>query len=333
MSQFEPLLINSVTNNLIDRSGNKNFCATRVIEKLKECTSSNLTNSDCNSEKYARQMWKMCQEEPLSFFYFLLGYVDEQKNEYRQIKLAEKLGKFDQINSIAVVALVKLIQYSQNPTMVDFLGPGSAAYSLLKILRKDSFIEVVNSLKYYLSDRIYESNRQQFLDCYEIIWHCAQNMTYPEFYYAWHNDSIQTLEKQVVDILSQLQPTDKAHPIPIDAYPLENETDKEEIAQEICNQIYQQLFPENDNIPTVNNASQLKRLIPQIKTHLNAQNIALILQNCEPNPSLIKFCHKLSNAVSIAWLTDAPLEPPLRGFPPNQINLKSALETWLNELE
>jgi hypothetical protein len=158
-------------------------------------------------------------------------------------------------------------------------------------------------------------------------------MTYPEFYYAWHGDSIQTLEKQVVDILSQLQPTDKAHPIPIDAYPLENETDKEEIAQEICNQIYQQLFPENDNIPTVNNASQLKRLIPQIKTHLNAQNIAFILQNCEPNPSLIKFCHKLTNAVSIACLTDAPLEPPLRGFPPNQPNLKSALETWLNELE
>ncbi|WP_373693691.1 hypothetical protein [Limnofasciculus baicalensis] len=23
--------------------------------------------------------------------------------------------------------------------------------------------------------------------CYRLIWHCAQNMTYPDFYQAWHN--------------------------------------------------------------------------------------------------------------------------------------------------
>ncbi|MBW4662848.1 MAG: hypothetical protein KME01_01380 [Chroococcus sp. CMT-3BRIN-NPC107] len=22
--------------------------------------------------------------------------------------------------------------------------------------------------------------------CYNLIWHCAQNMTYPDFYKAWH---------------------------------------------------------------------------------------------------------------------------------------------------
>jgi len=232
-------------------------------------------------------------------------------------------------NNLSVVnALIFLLQNGQ-----DLLTSKFTKNNLVPYLRNNSYLkEIVSSLKLCLSTEFTEKKEIRSY-CREVIFFCAQHMTYPEFYYAWHGDLIQTLEKQVVDILSQLQPTDKTHLIPINAYPLQNETDKEEIAQELCNQIYQKLFPKLDKIPTVNNASQLKRLIPQIKTHLNAQNIALILQHCEPNPPLIKFCHKLSNAVNIAWLTDAPLEPPLRGFPPNQINLKSALETWLNELE
>lgn len=253
---------------------------------------------------------------------------------------AISLGKINPENFVITRILTGLLQNFKyngpfsNYEELQLLKP--AATILLKIQKSTILETVVTELKNSLQDSVsnqYSLYNNKHLHIYEVIWHCAQNMTYPEFYYAWHGDSIQTLEKQVVDIPSQLQPTDKTYPIPIDAYPLQNETDKQEIAQELCNQIYQKLFPKNDNIPTVNNASQLKRLIPQIKTHLNAQNIALILHHCEPNPSLIKFCHKLSNAVSIAWLTDAPLEPPLRGFPPNQINLKSALETWLNELE
>ncbi|MFO7032884.1 histidine kinase [Limnospira fusiformis CCALA 023] len=34
----------------------------------------------------------------------------------------------------------------------------------------------------------------------------------------------------------------------------------------------------------------------------------------------------------IAFLTDEPLEAPLKGFPPNQPNLISAIETWVEEI-
>ncbi|EKD07532.1 MAG: histidine kinase [Limnospira sp. PMC 1291.21] len=34
----------------------------------------------------------------------------------------------------------------------------------------------------------------------------------------------------------------------------------------------------------------------------------------------------------IAFLTSEPLEAPLKGFPPNQPNLISAIETWLGEI-
>ncbi|WP_375339274.1 NACHT C-terminal alpha/beta 1 domain-containing protein [Planktothricoides raciborskii] len=52
----------------------------------------------------------------------------------------------------------------------------------------------------------------------------------------------------------------------------------------------------------------------------------------QPTPEAIAFCQKLTGVIAVAFLTDAPLEAPLKGFPPNQPNLISAIETWLEEI-
>ncbi|MGL4498623.1 MAG: hypothetical protein ACRCU2_06120, partial [Planktothrix sp.] len=52
----------------------------------------------------------------------------------------------------------------------------------------------------------------------------------------------------------------------------------------------------------------------------------------KPTPELIAFCQKLTREIAVAFLTDEPLEAPLKGFPPNQRNLISAIETWLEEI-
>ncbi|MGC9524577.1 MAG: hypothetical protein ACP5D7_03465 [Limnospira sp.] len=46
----------------------------------------------------------------------------------------------------------------------------------------------------------------------------------------------------------------------------------------------------------------------------------------------IAFCQKLTGVIAVAFLTEEPLEAPLKGFPPNQPNLISAIETWLGEI-
>jgi hypothetical protein len=46
---------------------------------------------------------------------------------------------------------------------------------------------VVNILKDYLSYQTYENDFMRFHNCYEVIWHCAQNMPYPKFYKTWHH--------------------------------------------------------------------------------------------------------------------------------------------------
>jgi GTPase SAR1 family protein len=57
---------------------------------------------------------------------------------------------------------------------------------LVKNLQGDYLRLAVFRLKNCLTDQVYKNDRERFKDCYLVIWHCAQNMTYPDFYQAWH---------------------------------------------------------------------------------------------------------------------------------------------------
>ncbi|WP_375293869.1 hypothetical protein [Oscillatoria sp. HE19RPO] len=44
------------------------------------------------------------------------------------------------------------------------------------------------------------------------------------------------------------------------------------------------------------------------------------------------FCQKLTGVIAVVFLTEEPLEALLKGFPPNQPHLISALESGLEEV-
>ncbi len=245
-----------------------------------------------------------------------LLHTSQDEDILRQV--AESLGQIDPGNVDAINILIYLVRASQNENI-----RRQAAESLKKILSGNLSALAVASLKDYLQDQY----------CYEIIWYCAQNLPYPSFYQAWNGEdfSDQALETQITDIASQLQPTDKTYPIVINAHALEGETETDAIAQELCNQIYLSVFPDDPDIPEVSNAPQLKRLIPQIKKRLQRQHLALIMYQCEPYPELITFCHKLTDVLHIAWITNQALEYPFRSFSPEQANLLSALQNLIKE--
>lgn len=62
-----------------------------------------------------------------------------------------------------------------------------AVNGLGMIANKDLFPLVVSNLKEFLQDESYNSNRMLQADCYSTLFHCAQNMSYPDFYQAWHH--------------------------------------------------------------------------------------------------------------------------------------------------
>jgi HEAT repeat protein len=76
-------------------------------------------------------------------------------------------------NEKAIAALVQLLDKSQNEYTHKL-----AAKSLGKIVTSNKDISlVVQALRRYKLDS----------EDYDLIWNCAQNMPYPEFYQAWHH--------------------------------------------------------------------------------------------------------------------------------------------------
>ncbi|MBD2458939.1 hypothetical protein H6G80_33420 [Nostoc sp. FACHB-87] len=61
------------------------------------------------------------------------------------------------------------------------------ADSLNKILPVEYLPQVLTSLKDYLNQKFYKNSSYRYEAVLKIIWHCAENLKYPEFYQLWHS--------------------------------------------------------------------------------------------------------------------------------------------------
>jgi energy-coupling factor transporter ATP-binding protein EcfA2 len=124
--------------------------------------------------------------------WLLLDGVDEMAENSPLDAAASSLGLVTEIgigNENAINALVDLIRNQD----VDNRTKYSAASSLREILVDKYMPKVVTALTPYLSVETYNKNPIQFERCYEIIWKCAENMMYSEFYQAWHQQNNSTI--------------------------------------------------------------------------------------------------------------------------------------------
>jgi HEAT repeat protein/energy-coupling factor transporter ATP-binding protein EcfA2 len=105
------------------------------------------------------------------------------QDEYTRKFAASSLGQIDKDNSVAIAALVELIRTTQDEDTRRL-----EASSLGKILTEpQQMLGVVSALKDCLSDEVYQNNFKRFDECYKVVWHCAANLPYPQFYQAWHH--------------------------------------------------------------------------------------------------------------------------------------------------
>ena len=131
------------------------------------------------------------------------------------MRAASSLGEIDKDNSVAIATLVELIRNSgdndtrwravdslreigtDNPVaiaaLVELINTSQdedtrrqAAYSLGEIMKGKHFALVVSGLKDCLTSEVRENDFKRYENCYLVIWNCAQKMTYPDFYQAWH---------------------------------------------------------------------------------------------------------------------------------------------------
>ncbi|MBO1350371.1 MAG: HEAT repeat domain-containing protein [Hormoscilla sp. GUM202] len=292
----------------------------------------------------------------------LVELIGSSQSDYTRRQAAESLEKIGQGNDTAIAALVELIGTSQSEdtlrqvvkslgiigrgndkaiaALMELIGNFQSKYtlrwavkSLGEIVREPQMPKLVSALKDYLSDETYKNDPRLFNECYTIIRKCAQTLPYPIFHQAWHNlptspPVTQTLEQQLTNIRTQHQ-----H-IPllcIDAEILETETTETAIAQTLCELISTTALPEAD-YPEVNDAPQLRKHLRALAKQQGRSGLVILMHNCGPQPKIQQFCRKIANIAHIAWITETPLEPPLRGFAPSQEDLAGAIASWLQEL-
>ncbi|WP_013320940.1 HEAT repeat domain-containing protein [Gloeothece verrucosa] len=117
----------------------------------------------------------------------LLVRVLKTTNEPKILdRAALSLGKIGLKNREVISTLVMLVKSCQDETC-----RLQAAESVINLLKVEQMSEVIANLKENLSD----PHKRKDLACQKIIWHCAQKLSYPEFYQAWHNRPLYGTQK------------------------------------------------------------------------------------------------------------------------------------------
>jgi len=191
-----------------------------------------------------------------------------------------------------------------------------------------------------LSDSRKDARLQSNL--YALLWHCAQNMSYPDFYEAWHSqpsihpemaditpsnsrNKIQILESQLIDFNAVQKELDRTNDRPeevccivVDIRQLEQESDPNAIAEEIGIRIFDTLGLE---IPEIQRVSNLKRELTNLKHKLGVKKIAIALYGKSANEAIEQLCQSL-----------APIQTRLFTGGQSTQELITKINAWLSEM-
>ncbi|OUL21919.1 AAA family ATPase [Nostoc sp. RF31YmG] len=112
----------------------------------------------------------------------LLRGITSSEDEDTKRRKAYKLAQLEPGNLVALTTLLQLLKSTQSVKLRKH-----TADNLKEIMLNEHFPEVVTSLKNCCFDKFSDNKLELCRDCYKLIWHCAENMDYLEFYQVWHS--------------------------------------------------------------------------------------------------------------------------------------------------
>lgn len=143
---------------------------TKIISFLLNLVYTNLLKNGAVRKLFIYIFRKFCN---------ILVYLHQKINhdENSRLQFIEKLAKLDSENPKLILNLVELLRTGQNPSVYK-----QATETLKEILTEQMYLIVVSDLKDCLQK---ETSGERYNCCYEVIWHIAQNLAYPDFHQAW----------------------------------------------------------------------------------------------------------------------------------------------------
>jgi len=140
----------------------------------------------------ADSLGKIAVGNPSAMFQ-LLQLLDKTSNTYTAttiVKLFRKISLNSLVNQNVSTRLIQML-YDKS----DGVSKKTIARSLSKInLNKPEYFQIV-AFKSVLNKQSYKNNFDFYQSFYELIWQCAQNLTYPEFYTAYNQKTNNVWQK------------------------------------------------------------------------------------------------------------------------------------------
>lgn len=128
------------------------------------------------------KLQELIVENP-SLSILLIDFFYENKNnvDFQEI-IAHVLGEVSYGDMSAMRTLIYLLSVCESES----LGQ-KVAHSLIKILDAKLQKNAIHSLRKLTENSRHQVDSYSRSSAYEVLWHCAQNMSYPDFYEAWHS--------------------------------------------------------------------------------------------------------------------------------------------------
>jgi len=168
-----------------------------VIDNLIKFIETQLYEYSCNEhcsyicEQAAEVLGKIDPGNEQAIYILIQLLNNEQNKPGTNGNIIWKLGDIGKGNLNAVKALTYFFKrsYDVEDSLIKYSHQQNISYipiSLCKIMSAASYQLVIRHLNIYLSEESYKNDFNRFKSAYEVVWHCAQSMSYQDFYNAWH---------------------------------------------------------------------------------------------------------------------------------------------------
>ncbi len=112
----------------------------------------------------------------------LISELDSTQDKETLCIVTDRLTMIAVENEKAIASLISLLDSTQD----EFIR-WRVAESLEKIITtKQNYVSTVSGLSKHINLITYRINFDLYDKCYNLLWKCAENLTYLEFYQAWY---------------------------------------------------------------------------------------------------------------------------------------------------
>ncbi len=112
----------------------------------------------------------------------LMRVLDNAEDDNTKLYMAATILDVDQTNYYSTKILISLLINSLDNKVHE-----QCHQYLERITNNELLVQLVSRLRNCIKNTVKKENFSSYKNSYLVLWHCSQNMTYSDFYFAWHS--------------------------------------------------------------------------------------------------------------------------------------------------